>query len=68
MIKDHDIPEIKSFVVRKNKQTVPGFSVEYFEIVDDTELIPVSTKAEMKKGKTIFWMHCSKGRKNTADR
>ena len=67
MIKEYDIPEIKSFV-EKSINSVPGFKVEYFEIVDDTELIPVRKKAEMKKEKTVFWMYCCKSRKNTAYR
>ena len=53
MIKNHDIPEIKSFV-ENSINKVPGFKVEYFEIVDDTELIPLSTKDEMKKRKRYF--------------
>ena len=32
----------------------PGFDVEYYDIVDDTELIPVSFKSEMKPGKRYF--------------
>ncbi len=53
MITGHDIPEIKSFV-RESINSVPGFDVEYYDIVDDTELIPVSFKAEMKAGKRYF--------------
>lgn len=53
MIKNQDIPEIKSFVSTQiNSQ--PEFSLEYFEIVDDTDLIPVKSKSEMKKEKTYF--------------
>lgn len=53
MIKTHDIPEIKSFV-KNTINNLPGFNVEYFEIVDDLDLIPVSTKYEMKKDKRYF--------------
>lgn len=53
MIKNYDIPEIKSFV-RDSINMVPGFSIEYFEIVDDIELIPLSTKEEMKKDRQYF--------------
>jgi pantoate--beta-alanine ligase len=53
MIKTRDIPDIKSFV-RNSINNVPGFKVEYFEIVDDTELIPLSTKDEMQKDKQYF--------------
>jgi pantoate--beta-alanine ligase len=53
MIKDHDIPEIRSFV-EKNIGNFPNFRVEYFDIVDDTELVPVKNRAGMKKGKRYF--------------
>lgn len=53
MIKKSDIPEIKSFVEETINQ-VAGFKVEYFEIVDDTELIPVVTKDEMINDKSYF--------------
>jgi pantoate--beta-alanine ligase len=49
LIKDHDISYIKKFVTGTiEKSTV--LSVEYFEIVDDTQFIPVKTKKELKKG------------------
>jgi pantoate--beta-alanine ligase len=53
MISDHDIPEIRTFV-EKSINMVTGFKVEYFEIVDDRELLPVSKKDEMKKGNRYF--------------
>jgi len=53
MITQYNIPEIKSFV-ENSINSVPGFKVEYFDIVDDTELIPVSKKDEMKKGKRYY--------------
>ena len=53
MIKGNDIPAIKSFV-QNNINNVKGFNVEYFEIVDDTELIPVNARNEMKKEKRYF--------------
>ncbi|MDP3003811.1 MAG: pantoate--beta-alanine ligase [Bacteroidales bacterium] len=53
MITGHDIPEIKSFV-ENSINNIPEFKVEYFDIVDDTELIPVSKQGEMKKGKRYF--------------
>jgi pantoate--beta-alanine ligase len=53
MIKNYNIAEIKSFV-RDSISNVPGFKVEYFEIVDDIDLIPLSTKDEMRKDKRYF--------------
>jgi pantoate--beta-alanine ligase len=53
MIKKSDIPEIKSFV-GDTINNMEGFKVEYFEIVDDTELIPLVKKDEMKKDKRYF--------------
>jgi len=53
MIIDLDIPDIKEYV-RKTIGKENGFSVEYFEIVDDTGLIPVLKKREMKKKKRYF--------------
>ena len=46
-------PEIKSYV-KNNIGSVERFAVEYFEIVDDTELIPVTKKSEMQKSKKYF--------------
>jgi len=53
LIQVQDIPEIKSFVVQ-SINIVRNFNVEYFEIVDDTDLVPLNTKAEMKKDKRYF--------------
>ncbi len=53
MINDFDIPEIKS-VVSERINSVAGFSLEYFEIVDDLELIPLRTKSQMEKDKVYF--------------
>jgi pantoate--beta-alanine ligase len=53
MMPEHDLEEIKSYVKRTISR-VPGFSVEYFEIVDDTGLIPVYSKSAMKTGKRYF--------------
>ena len=53
MITESDIPEIKSFVENRIN-SLPGLKVEYFDIVDDTELIPVNKKDEMKKGKRYY--------------
>lgn len=53
MIKKSDIEEIKSFVYNKiNHHT--GFAVEYFEIVDDIDLIPVKRKEDMSAERQYF--------------
>jgi len=53
MITEQDIPEIKSFVANSINY-VPGFNIEYFDIVDDTEFIPVNKKDKIKKSKRYF--------------
>jgi pantoate--beta-alanine ligase len=53
MIAEHDIPEIKTFV-ENSINNIQGFNVEYFDIVDDTDLIPVSKRSEMQKDKQYF--------------
>jgi pantoate--beta-alanine ligase len=53
MISGHDIPAVKTFV-ENNINSIPEFKVEYFDIVDDTELIPVSNKSEIKEGKRYY--------------
>lgn len=53
MIRGKDIPEIRSFVADTINNT-PGFNVEYFEIADDVELIPVNSKQAMTAGRTYY--------------
>jgi pantoate--beta-alanine ligase len=53
MITEKDIPEIKTFV-ENNIDNVDEFKIEYFDIVDDTELIPIYKRSEMQKGKRYF--------------
>jgi pantoate--beta-alanine ligase len=53
LIEKTDIPGIKEFV-EKSIDSIPDFKVEYFDIVDDVELIPVSGKDEMKSGKRYY--------------
>src|SRR5664280_2210515 len=53
MIVKYDIPEIKSYIAEAINN-IPGFNVEYFEIVDDTELIPLTRKADIRKGKRYY--------------
>jgi pantoate--beta-alanine ligase len=52
MLAEYDIPDIISFV-HNTINNVRGFRVEYFEIVDDEYLIPVSKRDEMIRG-TIY--------------
>lgn len=53
MIRDHDIPEIKTYV-KNSINKVPGFDIEYFDIADDKELMSVNGKTEMQKGKRYY--------------
>lgn len=53
MIKKKDVTEIKEYVI-SNINKREGFLVEYFEIADDRELIPVSSRKEMKNGRKYF--------------
>ncbi len=53
MIHDHTMDEIKEYVINKISEC-PGFSVEYFEIADDTDLVTLSEKCEMQEGKDYF--------------
>jgi pantoate--beta-alanine ligase len=53
MIAEHDIDEIRSWV-RDSINKIPGFDVEYYDIVDDAELVPVSSKSNMMPGKRYF--------------
>ena len=53
MISECDIPEIRKFV-KKSINDTKGLTLEYFEIVDDTELIPVSRKEEMMPSKKYY--------------
>ena len=53
LMKQSDIPYIKSFVEGRIKE-VKGFNVEYFEIADDRELIPVKRKDEITADRQYF--------------
>jgi pantoate--beta-alanine ligase len=53
MISEKDIPEIKKFVA-DNINKKAGFEVEYFEITDDRELVPVISREEMSKGNKYY--------------
>ncbi len=53
MMPEYDLDKIRSYV-KSAISRVPGFNMEYFEIVDDKELIPVYSKSEMLPGKRYF--------------
>ncbi len=53
MISRSDIPQIKAYV-ENTINGIPGFKLEYFEIVDDRELVPVSARSDMKAGNIYF--------------
>ncbi len=53
MICTKEIPEIRKFV-KTSIGKVNGFKVEYFEIADETDLVPVRRKNEMKEGRRYF--------------
>ena len=53
MVSDHEIAEIKYFV-KENIEKVNGFSVEYFEIADDRELLTLERKSDRIKGRKHF--------------
>lgn len=53
MIRVKDVPEIRQFVLDAINKA-PGFSVEYFEVADDVELIPVKCKQEFIPGRKYY--------------
>jgi pantoate--beta-alanine ligase len=53
LIKDHDIPAIRKHVIKKI-ENAGDFSVEYYEIADDTDLKPLLRKADLEKGKRYY--------------
>lgn len=53
MIGEKDVPAIAEHV-KKKIEDAGGFSIEYFEIADDIELLPVQLKAEMKAGRRYY--------------
>ena len=53
MLRKNDIPEIKDFV-KKEIERSGNFVLEYFEIVDDIELIPLKRKTEMKDSSKYY--------------
>ena len=46
MIHKNDVPDVKAFVIN-SIEACEGFVVEYFEIADDKNLVPVSSRKDM---------------------
>lgn len=53
MISGQEIAEINNFVI-ETINNVPEFRVEYFEVADDVELIPVKTKHDLIPGRKYY--------------
>lgn len=53
MPKDQNIPFIKDYVI-KHIEEIERFQVEYFEIVDEKELMPIKSPADMRAGISYF--------------
>jgi len=53
MARSKEIHFVKEFL-KKTIERTKGFKIEYFEIVDDIELIPLKTKSEIIKGVKYF--------------
>jgi pantoate--beta-alanine ligase len=53
MLREHDPPEIREFAKKRIGKS-GMFSVEYFEIADERELIPVSSKSEIRKNRKYY--------------
>ncbi|MBK9392243.1 MAG: pantoate--beta-alanine ligase [Bacteroidetes bacterium] len=53
MIREKDIPEIKSFV-KGSIENAENFELIYFDIVDELELKPVTKKTKMNAGKKYY--------------
>lgn len=51
--KNKDIAELKKDV-KDMIEKIPGFTVEYFEIADDIELVPLKNKSEVREGCRYF--------------
>jgi pantoate--beta-alanine ligase len=53
MLPGNEISAVREYVVKTINGT-EGFNIEYFEIVDDAQLIPVKTLKELVPGKKYF--------------
>lgn len=53
MISEYDIPAIREYVFQ-SINAIPGFAVEYFEIADDAELIPLENKKGIRNDRKYF--------------
>ena len=53
MFRKKEIADIRDFV-KNSINSLPGFGVEYFEIADDTQLIPASAGKDLVHGKCYY--------------
>ena len=53
MMRGNEVPAVKEYVTKTINGT-QGFIIEYFEIVDDAELIPVNSRKDFVPGKKYF--------------
>ncbi|MFN8240070.1 MAG: pantoate--beta-alanine ligase [Bacteroidales bacterium] len=53
IVNSTEINQVKEFVTGK-VNSINGYSLEYFEIVDDVSLIPVNTRKDMLPGKKYY--------------
>jgi len=53
MAADYEPPEIKEYVADR-LDMIPGFRVEYFEIVDEMTMIPVASRKEMSPDRNYY--------------
>jgi pantoate--beta-alanine ligase len=53
LAKEREIPEIRKHVERSINSS-SGFSLEYFEIVDDKQLLPVTDRSQFHKENNYF--------------
>lgn len=53
IVKEQGVKEAREFFIRE-VESVEGFSVQYFEVVDDIQLVPVENRTEIVAGKNYF--------------
>jgi pantothenate synthetase len=53
MLQENEIKDISNYIIGSINK-VHGFKAEYFEIVDEKELVPLRSKKEIRKGTKYF--------------